>query len=250
MLTNKAHINKVTDRKEGFVMKKEKVMFGFDRKPIYWILCFGLLLFIVLMIAACGTSKIASMSQNEIQEIYEFQKPAVVRTSEDDNRPQWTHKTVFEESGKIYFTGGFIQGSDYAVTIRCANAEALKNAVQAISLYIRAEFSQYVQGSNAADGAGIERYVEDGIATFSENIHVQGIRQVQVYYEELYSTAWMRSAYNVFVKLEMSKADFLKAKSDVLQKLRDRFNNEGEKVAEQKAQKLLQDLKDEIKTAT
>ena len=106
------------------------------------------------------------------------------------------------------FTGGFTDGADYAVTIRCANAEALKSAVQAISQYIRAEFSEYVQGSNSATGDGIERYFSDGIATFAENIHVQGIKQAELYYEKMFSPAVMQSTYNVFVKLEMSKADY------------------------------------------
>jgi len=56
--------------------------------------------------------------------------------------------------------------------------------------------------------------------------------------------------YNVFVKLEMNKADYLKAKTDVLQKLLDGFKNEAEIEAKQKAEKLLKDLKDEIKAAT
>ena len=133
-------------------------------------------------IAGCSSApKRVRIAQESIQEAFEAQKPIQVKTSEEDSRPDWTKKTVFEDEGKVFFSGGFLNGSDYSVTIRCANAEALKNAVQAISLYIRAEFSQYVQGSNAADGAGIERYVEDGIATFAENIHVQGIKQVQVY---------------------------------------------------------------------
>jgi hypothetical protein len=168
----------------------------------------------------------------------------------DDDRPEWTQNTVFENNGKIYFTGGFTDGADYAATIRCANAEALKSAVQAISQFIRAEFSEYVQGSNSATGEGIDRYFSDGIATFSENIHVQGIRQTEIYYEKMFSPTLMQSTYNVFVKLEMSKADYLHAKAEVLRKLRDRFKDEGEIEAKEKAEKLLQDLKNEIRTQT
>jgi hypothetical protein len=168
----------------------------------------------------------------------------------DDDRPEWTQRTVFEKNGKVYFTGGFTDGADYAVTIRCANAEALKSAVQAISQYIRAEFSEYVHGSNSATSEGIERYFSDGIAIFSENIHVQGIRQAELYYEEMFSPVVMQPTYNVFVKLEMSKADYLHAKAQVLKKLRDRFKNDGEIQAKDKAEKLLEDLKDDIKTQT
>ena len=210
----------------------------------------GIIFFSGLVFNGCGASRAVKMYQAEMKETYELQKPALIRTSEDDKRPKWTHNTVFEEAGKVYFTGGFLNGADYAVTIRCANAEALKNLVQAVSLYIRSEFSEYVQGSNSAYDQGIERFVEDGIATFAENVHVQGIKQVALYYEELFSPALLQPSFSVFVKLEMSKADYLKAKADVLRHLRDRFQSEGEIEAKEKAENLLQELKDEIKTAT
>jgi hypothetical protein len=175
----------------------------------------------VVVLYGCGGSKVVKENRASVKEAYEIQAPIQVRTSEDDSRPDWTRKGVFEESGKVYFSGGFMDGVDYAVTIRCANAEALKSAIQAVSQFIRAEFSSYVQGSNTFYGEGIERYVSDGIATFAENVHVQGIRQSEVYYEEMFSPAVMQPSYNVFVKLEMSKADYLHAKADVLRKLRD-----------------------------
>ena len=143
-----------------------------------------------------------------------------------------------------------MNGADYAVTIRCANAEALKNLVQAISLYIRAEFSEYAQGANSNYDQGIERFVEDGIATFAENVHAQGIKQVALYYEEMFNPSLMQPSYNVYVKLEMSKADYLKAKADILRNIRDRLKSEGKIGAKEKAENLLQELKDEIKNAT
>ena len=205
----------------------------------------GIVIIISLAFSGCGATKVMNL-----KEAYEIQKPIVVRTSLDDDRPQWTQNTVFEKNGKMYFTGGFTDGADYAVTIRCANAEALKSAVQAISQYIRAEFSEYVHGSNSVAGEGVDRYFSDGIATFSENIHVQGIRQAELYYEEMFSPTLMQPTYNVFVKLEMSKADYLHAKASVLKKLRDRFKHDGENEAKQKAEKLLEDLKNEIRTQT
>lgn len=203
----------------------------------------GIVIIISLAFSGCGATKAMNL-----KEAYQIQKPIVVRTSLDDDRPQWTQNTVFELNGKIYFTGGFTDGADYAVSIRCANAEALKSAVQSISQFIRAEFSEYVHGSNSAAGEGVDRYFSDGIATFSENIQVQGIRQAELYYQEMFSPTLMQSTYNVFVKLEMSKADYLHAKASVLKKLRDRFKDEGEIEARKKAEKLLQDLKNEIKT--
>ena len=231
-------------------MKIQKTKFnlvlnGF--KSIFWT---GFAAYFFLVSSGCGASKAAKMNQAQLKQAYELSKPIVVRTSLDDKRPQWTNKTVFEQDGKLYFAGAFIDGADYAVTVRLANSEALKNAIQSISQFIRAEFSQYVQGSNSSSGQGIERHVEDGIAAFSKNVHVQGIRQTEIFYEELFSPSAMQPSYNVFVRLEMNKADYLKAKADVLQKLRDSFKDEAEIEAKQKAERLLQDLKDEIKSAT
>ena len=90
-------------------------------------------------------------------------KPIVVQTCRQDKRPEWTKKMVFKESGNFYFSGGFLDGSDYSVTIRCANTEALKVAAQSISQFIRAEFSSYSQGSNTG-ASGVERFVEDSAA--------------------------------------------------------------------------------------
>ena len=207
----------------------------------------SLTLFVVaLVFSGCATSKSVKEVQKSVREAYEVQKPIVVQTSKEDKRPDWTKKTVFEENGSIYFSGGFLDGSDYSVTIRCANAEALKVAVQSISQFIRGEFTEYVQGPNTG-ADGVERYVEDGIATFVDNLHIQGVRQKEVYYEEVFSAQIMQPTFNVWVKLEMSKADYLKCKADALKRLRDRFAKEGRIEAKEKAERLLDELKEEIR---
>lgn len=45
----------------------------------------------------------------------------------------------------------------------------------------------------------------DGIATISENVHLQGARQKELYYEEVFTPSVMRPAYNIFVMIEMSE---------------------------------------------
>jgi len=201
----------------------------------------------VFFFAGCGTSKSVKNIRKTAQEAYEIQKPILVRTSLDldDKRPDWVRNTSFEnDEGMMYFTGGFLNGADYSLTIRCANAEALKVAIQSISQFIRAEFTHYVKGSNAP-GRDIDRYVEDGIATFTESLHMQGIRQREIYYEEVFSPTVMTPAYNVWVQLEMSKAEYLHAKAEVLHRLRDKFRRAGEIEAKEKAEKLLEELKKE-----
>jgi len=226
-------------------MKNQRVKFSlksnFDNGLLAWQLIS--LISLAFLVVGCGGKNV----KQSALDVYEIQKPVQVRTSLNDDRPDWTHMTSFEDEGNVYFSGGFINGSDYSVTVRCANAEALKSAVQAISQFIRAEFSMYVHGSNTGAG-GVDRYVEDGIAAFSRCLHVQGLHQNEVYYEEVFSPSVMQPTFNAWVKIQMSKADYLHAKADVVQRLRDGFSRAGEKEAKEKAEELLKELKREAKS--
>ena len=211
-------------------------------RKIFFILLAGVA---VLAVGCSSTPKQVRVVQDQVRAAYEMQKPLQVRTSLEDKRPEWTKVSVSEDqdSGVIYFSGGFQNGSDYAVTILCANAEALKVAVQAISQFIEAEFSSYVHGSNTGS-YGVDRYVSDGLATFADALHVQGVRQKDIYYEEMFSPQIMQPTYNVWVRLEMAKVDYLQAKAEVIRKLRSKFDKAGQKAAKEKADKLLQELKE------
>jgi hypothetical protein len=204
------------------------------------------LLFITLVIFGCSsTPKAVKHAQQEVKVAYEIQKPVVVRTSKEDGRPDWTKRSSYADDKNIYFTGGFLNGADYPLTVRCSNAEAIKVACQSISQFIRAEFSGYIQGSNQS-GEGLDRYVNVGIATFTKALHVQGIRQVDIYYEQLFSPAIEKPAYNIWVKLEMSKLDYIHVKAEALKKLKSEFAKGGEVEAKEKAKQLLDDLKKDI----
>lgn len=150
-----------------------------------------------------------------------------------------------EEDGKIFFTGAFLNGSDYPVSIRCAYAEALKAVAQSISQFVRMEFSEFVQGSNSGVD-GVERWVSDGLAAYVKNLHLQGVKQREIYYEEKFSPRLMTATFDVFLRLEMLRADYLSAKAEALKHLRDRFSREGKLEAKEKAEQLLKSLKSEL----
>ena len=203
----------------------------------------------MLFFTGCSsTPKQVKVARDQARVAYELQKPVVVMTSKDDKRPEWVKRTFTEDedAGLVVFSGAFLNGSDYAVSVRCANAEALKVGVQAVGQFIRAEFTEYVHGSNTGD-LGVERYVSDGLATFADCLQVQGVRQAEVYYEETFSPSIMQPTYNVFVRLEMAKVDYLKAKADVLRRLRDRFRKDGNTEAKEKADQLLDQLKSQVR---
>jgi hypothetical protein len=171
-------------------------------------------------------------------------QPVEIRNSRNDNRPEWTSRPVYEQGNAMYYVGAFMRGSDYSVSLRAANAEALKSLVQDIGLSIRTEFSMYAKGSNIID-SGIDRYIVDGIATLSHNTHLQGARMSESYYEELIDPLSSgRPFYNVWVKLEITKSDYTQAKAYALRRLKDDFHTAGQVEAKQKAQLLLDELKE------
>lgn len=198
---------------------------------------------VILVLWCCaGTPREVKVAQKQARVIYEMQKPVVATTSKDDGRPGWTKKSSYSDDANVYFTGGYLNGADYPLTIRSANAEAIKVACQGISQFIRAEFSGYIQGTNQA-GDRLDRYVSDGIATFTKALHVQGVRQTDIYYEEGFSPTVARPAYNVWVKLEMSKVDYMHAKAEALKALQAKLDQDGDVEAKEKAQELLDSLK-------
>jgi len=93
------------------------------------------------------------------------------------------------------------------------------------------------------EAAGFASYVSDGIATFTKALHVRGVRQTDIYYEEVFSAVVARPAYNVWVKVEMSKVDFMHAKAEALKALQGKFDQDGDVEAKEKAQELLDSLK-------
>ena len=204
------------------------------------ILC--VLLAIFVLWSCTGTSREVKVAQKQARVAYEMQKPVVVRTSEDDNRPSWTKQSSYSDDANVYFTGGFLNGADYPLTVRSANAEAIKVACQGISQFIQTEFSGYIHGTNQASDR-LDRYVSDGIATFTKALHVRGMRQTDIYYEEGFSPTVARPAYNVWVKLVVSKVDYMHAKAEALKTLQRKFMQDGNVEAKEKAQELLDSVK-------
>ena len=75
-----------------------------------------IVIIISLAFLGCGATKAVKMNQVAMKEAYQIQKPIIVQTSLDDDRPEWTQRTVFEKNGKVYFTGGFKKTHDSRYT--------------------------------------------------------------------------------------------------------------------------------------
>ena len=198
---------------------------------------------------ACSSNRVIREQVESAEVLYHAQKPIEVRTSKNDDRPMWTKRSMVQDDecgGIISFSGAFLGGSDYPTSIRCANAEALKVVVQSVSQFVRAEFSGFVEGPNSGI-SGVNRYVEDGIASFVDCLHLQGARQAEIYYEELFSPIYIVPSYNVWVRVEMDKLDYLRVKAEALRRLKSRFKDKGQEQVKQKAEDLLRKLEAEVK---
>jgi hypothetical protein len=190
----------------------------------------------------CAVSKAVKQKQA----LVEAQKQVVVTKTGQDKRPDWTSDKPFKESDeRFYFSGGVMNGADYALTIRLAKAEATKNLLESIQIKARAEFSNAIHGQNRKDN-DLGRYVTDAVAWTVDNLRVNGICQREIYYEQIFDPMSQSFKYNTWVQLEISKADYLKAKVDAAQKMYDKAIKEKDQEAKEKALELLEKLRQEV----
>ena len=212
------------------VMKK-----GHRFRPWALVICIAFLPF------GCAAGKVAKEKANLI-EIY---KPVVVEKTGQDNRPQWTTKETFiEQEGKLVYTGGIMGGADYALTLRLAKSEATKNLLESIQIKARGEFSSAIHGQNRTEN-DLGRYVTDAVAWTVDNVRISGIRQNEIYYEQVFDPVNQSFKYNAWVQVGISRSDYAKAKTDAAEKLLDKAIREKDEEAKQKAMELLEKLRQE-----
>ena len=204
--------------------------------PIVFICCLGLLL------SGCGGSKVAKQKEAFI----EAQKPVVVTKMGQEKRPDWTsEKPYVEDDVGFHFTGGIMGGADYALTLRLAKSEAMKNLLESIQVKARGEFSSAIHGQNRTDG-DLGRYVTDTVAWTVENLCIGGITQDRIYYEQIFDPVSQSFKYNSWVQVGISRADYVRAKTDAGQKLLDKAIRDKDEEAKGKAMELLEKLREDV----
>jgi len=195
------------------------------------------------LIFGCGGNKVVKQNQA----MAEPNKPVVHEktTTVAAQRPAWANQTTFyEDDVGFHFSGGVMGGSDYALTLRLAKSEAVKNLLESIEIKTRSEFSSVMHGNYGKDG-DIGRYVTDAVAWTVENIRVSGIKQQNIYYEQTAEPGTHRVRYNAWVNLNISKSDYIKAKTGAAEKLLNKAIREKDEEAKQKALELLERLRTE-----
>ena len=201
----------------------------------------ALVLSVAFLPFGCASSKIAKQKEA----IIEVHRPVIVEKTGQDNRPEWTTKeTYIEKDGDLIYTGGIIGGADYALTLRLAKSEATKNLLESIQIKARAEFSSAIHGQNRSD-TDLGRYVTDAVAWTVDNLKIGGMRQREIYYEQIFDPVSQSFKYNAWVQLQISKPDYLKAKTAAIEKLLDKAIREKDQEAKESALKLLDKLRQE-----
>ncbi len=154
-------------------------------------------------ILGCGGSKVVKQNQ-AMAEAY---KPVVYEKTGTTQRPEWTNQLSYSEDDRGYhFTGGVMGGSDYALTLRLAKSEAIKNLLESIEIKTRSEFSSVMHGNYGKD-EDIGRYVTDAVAWTVENLRVSGIKQQNIYYEQTFDPGTERVRYNAWSNRNTNKAE-------------------------------------------
>lgn len=194
----------------------------------------------VMVFVGCGGGKV--VRQNQV--MAELNRPVVVEKSGATQRPEWANQTTFyEDSQGFHFTGGVMGGSDYALTLRLAKSEAMKNLLESVEVKARSEFSSVMHGNYGRDDIG--RYVTDAVAWTVDTLRVGGIKQRTIYYEQAFDPSTHRVRYNAWVNLEISRADYIKAKTSAAERLLKKAIQSQDEEAKERALELLERLRNE-----
>lgn len=100
-----------------------------------------------------------------------------------------------------------------------------------------------MHGNYGRDDIG--RYVTDAVAWTVETLRVGGIKQRTIYYEQAFDPGAHRVRYNAWVNLEISRADYIKAKTGAAERLLKKAIQSQDEEAKEKALELLERLRNE-----
>ncbi|MFH1957588.1 MAG: hypothetical protein ABIJ15_03850 [bacterium] len=160
-----------------------------------------------------------------------------------DKTPEWVMVPFFEDETTMYFSGALKGVGDYAVGLRQAKAEAMKNVAESIQTKAKTEFVQNTRGANLSpDDLG--RFVQDGIAMTADNINISGLLPAESYYEKVeeITEVGVKYFYNCSVLFQLPVQDYKQARNRAINGLADKAKEEQNKAAEEAAMGLLDKL--------
>ncbi len=160
-----------------------------------------------------------------------------------EKTPEWVTVPFFEDENTMYFSGTVKGVADYAVGLRQAKAEAMKNVAESIKTKARTEFVENTRGSNLSpDDLG--KFVQDGIAMIADNINVSGLLPAESYYEKVEKVTdnGVKYFYNCSVLFQIPVKDYKEARRKAIEGLAEKAKEAKNKAAEEAAMNLLNKL--------
>jgi len=185
----------------------------------------------VFAIAGCGGPKVRPVGSQTVIE------------KSSAKTPEWVVAPFFEDETTMYFSGTLRGVGDYAVGLRQAKAEAMKNVAEAIETKAKTEFVQNTRGSNLP-GEDLGRFVQDGIAMTADNVNISGLLPAESYYEKVeeVTETGVRYFYNCSVLFQLPVQQYKEARNRAINGLASKAREMKDKAAEEAAMGLLDKL--------
>ena len=192
-----------------------------------------------VMLGACASVFIAGCAA---------QKKAVVGAERvversASKKPEWILTPSFEQDNMMYFSGGVTRRGNYALGLRQAKAEAIKNLAEGVQARVRTEFTAATQGANISE-SDLGEFVSDAVGIITENLNIQGLQPVEVYYEKIEKTTHtgVEYFYNCYNLVAIKQSDYMQAREIALNGLADKAKEANNRKAEDIANKLMERL--------
>ncbi|MDB5102053.1 MAG: hypothetical protein JWM80_6474 [Cyanobacteria bacterium RYN_339] len=141
----------------------------------------------------------------------------VVETS--SRKPDWADKRFMEKDGKLYFVGTVAAVRDLALGEEQAEYQAKKVVASSIQETFQREFSTATSGSNSlAAGSPLGQAIESALSASTDRIKIRGMMPMERYWErvETVTDDGVASSYNVMLLVVVPKAEYDRAKSQVV----------------------------------
>ncbi|MFH1415707.1 MAG: hypothetical protein ABIH89_06450 [Elusimicrobiota bacterium] len=160
-------------------------------------------------------------------------------------QPEWLQVPFYEKKEMMYFSGTVKGVGDYAVGLRQAKAEAMKNVAESIQTKARTEFIENTRGVNLST-EDLGRFVQDGIAMVADNINISGLFPIEYYYEKVeeITESGVRYFFNCSALLKLPESDYKTGRKMAIKGLASKARKQLDKDAELAAVKLLEKLED------
>jgi len=154
--------------------------------------------------------------------------------------PDWVFTPISIQEEIFRFTGEATGEADFALALRHAKAQAVKNITEGIQKMVQKEFNDGIRESGISD-ALLAEFLTDSLAMIMDNLNIHELEPEKVYYEKVEKTTGRVVEYffNYYILIEIPRGDYIQARDRALLNIRDKARIENNKKVEDIANELL-----------